>query len=292
MSPRPVTRAKPTHTWEEAIRTLRNDPRHQELIFNSYLTDDLRGNCRRFFEGAEFREVLSLIRSQSPAARRVLDVPGGNGIATYAFAKSGFEVTAVEPDPSPSVGRGAIADVLASEGLRAGIVGAFGEGLPFAGNSFEVVYVRQGLHHARDLPKMAAEFTRVLRPGGILLASREHVVDDYAGSLKRFLDSQPDHQLYGGENAFTLADYRKALMSSGLEVISEFGPFDTVINLFPKSPESLRKMILESLPGRLLRRVLSEDDVASFGLWWIRRMRAPGRLFTFVALKPIPDDRA
>lgn len=292
MSPPSNAEAPPRYTWEEAVRILRNDPRHRDLIVDSYLTDDLSGNCRRFFEGAEFREVLALFQSEAPAASRLLDVPGGNGIATFAFTRAGFAVTAVEPDPSPTVGHNAIAQVLAAEGLHAEVVAAFGETLPFSDDSFDIVYVRQGLHHARDLPRMVSEFARVLRPGGILFASREHVVDDYATSLKRFLDSQVDHQLYGGENAFTLPDYRSAIVSNGFVLLREYGPFDTIINMFPKSPSILRGMILESLPGRLLRMVLPATQVTSIGMWCIRRRRAPGRLFSFLARKSALGHRA
>ncbi len=198
------------YSWEEAIDLLRRDPQHRELIYDAYLTSDLQGNCRRFAESAEFAEVLKLIRAYRPDARDVLDVPAGNGIATYAFARAGFSVVAVEPDPSTSVGRGAIVTSLSAEDLEARIVDAFGEKLPFDSASFDVVYVRQGLHHARDLKAMLREYARVLRPGGVLLGCREHVVDNYGSSLREFLDAQVDHQLYGGENAFTLADYRAA----------------------------------------------------------------------------------
>src|SRR5947208_4257832 len=91
------------YSWEEAIDILRRDPRHRNLIYDAYLTSDLEENCRRFAEGTEFAEVLKLIQAYSPQARCILDIPAGNGIATYAFARAGFDVVAVEPDPSASV---------------------------------------------------------------------------------------------------------------------------------------------------------------------------------------------
>ena len=184
-----------------------------------------------------------MIKARRPDARDVLDVPAGNGIATYAFARAGFRVVAVEPDPSTSVGRGAIVTSLSAENLEARIVDAFGEKLPFDSASFDVVYVRQGLHHARDLKAMLREYARVLRPGGVLLGCREHVVDDYGASLREFLDSQVDHQLYGGENAFTLADYRAAFFDAHLSIVEEIGPYDSPINLHPNTPERLAAKI-------------------------------------------------
>jgi SAM-dependent methyltransferase len=273
-------------SWEEAIEILRLDPAHKKLIFDSYLTADLDENCRRFCASGEFAEVLNLLKAHARHAETLLDIPGGNGIATIAFVRAGFAVTVVEPDPSPSVGRGAIEKVLEGAGLHADVIDAYGENLPFPAASFDVVYVRQGLHHAADLTRALSEYSRVLRPDGVLLACREHVVDDYGMSLKAFLDSQPDHQLYGGENAFTLVDYRSAIKKAGLIQIEEWDPFDSVINLSPGSPESLRCSILTSRPGGILSRFLPDPVVVRVGLWWLRRKRQPGRIYSFMAKKP------
>lgn len=275
------------YSWEEAIEILRNDPKHENLIYNAYLTSDLVDNGRRYAASDEFSAVQALLSQHIPGARRVLDMPGGNGIATYAFAAAGFEITTVEPNGSATVGRGAIRHVLDAAGLDARIVDAWGENLPFDDANFDVVFVRQGLHHASNLQKMLAEISRVLRPGGVLLACREHVVDDYGKSLEAFLASQVDHQLYGGEHAFTLADYRDAITGSGLTVAQEFGPYDTIINAFPNTPEVLREKMLQTVPGKILRRVLPEATVTDIGNWYLRRRKAPGRLFSFLASKTV-----
>jgi SAM-dependent methyltransferase len=272
------------YSWEEAIDLLRKDPQHRGMIFEAYLTSDLRENCRRFAGSLEFAETVNLIKDHCPSARTVLDVPAGNGIGTYALAKGGFDVVAVEPDPSASVGRGAIASTLAAEGLAAQVVAAFGETLPFDAGSFDVVYVRQGLHHAHNLQSMLREYARVLRPGGLLLACREHVVDNYGASLQEFLASQVDHQLYGGEHAFTLADYRSAFESAGLSIMQEIGPYDSPINLYPNSKEGLVAKIKESVPGKMLGWVLPGSLVGRIGMWRLRRSNRPGRLYSFVAV--------
>jgi SAM-dependent methyltransferase len=282
----PVTEAsKFKYSWEEAIELLRKDPEHSQLIHDSYLTSDLVANSRRFAASAEFAEALRLIKEHSPDAIQLLDIPGGNGIATAAFAAAGFVVTTVEPNPSVSVGRGAIAQVLDAQGLRASVVDAWGEKLPFSAATFDVVYVRQGLHHASDLAQMLREYGRVLKPGGLLLACREHVVDNYGGSLQAFLATQVDHQLYGGEHAFTLRDYRAALSGGHFALEREFGPFDSVINFYPNTPETLRSKILHSRAGRLLRSFLPDGAVTAVGAWWLRHARTPGRLYSFVAVR-------
>lgn len=278
-------------TWEQAVERLRRDPAHQELIFNSYLGADLADNSRRFSASAEFAETLKLLRLHAPGAKDVLDIPGGNGIAASAFAGAGFRVTTVEPDPSETVGRGAIAAVLKARGVEADIVDSYGENLPFGDGSFDIVYVRQGLHHAADLPRMLNEYARVLRPGGVLMAAREHVVDDYAGSLEAFLAAQPDHQLYGGEHAFTLADYRTAMQQAGLVRELELGPIDSVINLHPASLDDVVASLRASRKGRLLYALLPAILATGIGLWWMRRRKAPGRLYSFLLRKPGPSGK-
>jgi hypothetical protein len=94
-----------------------------------------------------------------------------------------------------------------------------------------------------------------------------------------------DHRLYGGEHAFTLADYRAAIDASGLSRRMEFGPFDSVINAYPNTPEVLRRKVLASRPGRLLGKVLPQDIVVALGEWHLRRRKAPGRLHSFLAVK-------
>jgi hypothetical protein len=133
---------------------------------------------------------------------------------------------------------------------------------------------------------MLREYARVLRRGGLLLGCREHVVDNYETSLREFLASQVDHQLYGGEHAFTLADYRSAFAGAGLTMIGEFGPYDSPINLHPNTPESLVDRINESGPGRILGLVLSRSVVGRLGMWRLRRSNRPGRLYSFVARAP------
>ena len=105
------------------------------------------------------------------------------------------------------------------------------------------------------------------------------------GSLDAFLKSQPDHQLYGGEHAFTLKDYRSAIVSAGLRVAVELGPFDSIVNTFPNDHATLRRKILLTTPGRVLGLLLPADRVAAIGMWLLRRRRTPGRLFSFIARK-------
>src|SRR4029077_277791 len=134
----------------------------------------------------------------------------GRGIVSWAFALNGCEVHAVEPDPSPLVGAGAIRTLCAATGQSVNIVETVGERLNFSEFTFDYVVCRAVLHHVGDLDQVCREVFRVLKPGGRFLAIKEHVADT-PEELDAFLRSHPLHHLYGGEHAFALKKYIQSL---------------------------------------------------------------------------------
>jgi SAM-dependent methyltransferase len=190
-------------------------------------------------------------------------------------------VTALEPDPSALVGAAAIADLSRTSGLPIAIVQNWGETLPFADASFDLVYCRQVLHHAADLNTLCAEASRVLRPGGLMIAVREHVLS-HRRDLQVFLDGHPLQKLYGGEHAFLLSDYLSALKSAGLTVRNAFNPYETDINLYPATVDDLRARWARKL--RLPSGAFVPRVAATFAG---RLSSAPGRLYSFVASKDV-----
>lgn len=250
-------------TTEEAIRHLRADGGYAELLFDSYLTGDPVEASRRFAASDEWRATLALVGPVE--GRTVADVGAGTGIASYAFAVAGADVHAVEPDPG-ELGRAALARLAADVPIR--IVGAEGETLPLPDAAVDVVYVRQTLHHARDLRRFAAECARVLRPGGVFFAAREHVVEDDE-QLAAFLAAHPVHQLAGGEHAYRLDEYEGAIRAAGLRLERTIGPWDSVVNAFPMCRTDAD---LAALSWRERRRR--------------KRRRNAGRLYAFLARRP------
>jgi len=276
------------YTWEEAIKHLRTMPEHRDMIYDSYLTDNLVANVERYEQSDEFKAILQMVKEQQLPVTKVMDMPAGGGIATYAFAKNGYHVTAVDPDPSSELGRGAIAYVAEKKNLKdkIEIADAYGENLPFKDATFDFVFVRQGLHHAHDLNKMLKEIYRVLKSGGALLAVREPVVDDYAESLKAFLDSQVDHQLYGGENAFLLETYTGAIHGAGFTKLKVIETFDSIINMYPGyDAERFKNEALNARLGRLLKLFLPEQWVLKVMRKRFNSYKTPGRLHSFYAIK-------
>jgi SAM-dependent methyltransferase len=289
---RPGKGAEPTGrmTVDEAVRLLRTDPASSDLVRDAYLGRDVVDSARRFATSSEFAEVLRVLGPRLDCAT-VLDLGAGSGIASLALLGAGAQrVLAVEPDPSDEVGRGAIARLDPDERIE--IRDGFGEDIPADDASVDIVYARQVLHHATDLRRVLHECARVLRPGGLLLACREHVVEG-PDELAAFLAAHPVHRLAGGENAFSLAEYLGAIDAADLVLDQVIGPWDSVINAFPavRSADDLRNHARDALARRwgLLGRLASHAP-------WVqsvvrRRIQpdAPGRMYTFVAHRRVAD---
>jgi len=272
---------------DEAIRWMRTRPEYAGTVRDAYLGPDLEDSARRFAASGEFAAVCDLLGGRIRGAR-VLDLGAGTGIASHAFLQAGAAaVVAVEPDPSELVGRGALRRLCA--GLPVEVTGDGAETLSVATASVDVVYARQVLHHLRDLNGALRECARVLRPGGVFLACREHVVDDTA-QLHRFLAAHPIHQLAGGEHAFSAPIYRQAITAAGLQLRRELGPWDSVINAYPfvTTATELAGYARSALGRRLGPVGLAVallPGVESAVWFWLRRPR-PGRMHAFFAEKP------
>jgi SAM-dependent methyltransferase len=273
-------------TVEEAIRQLRQDPAAASLIHDSYLDEDLHECGERFLHSDEFAEVCTLLASHLPGAR-ILDLGAGAGFSSYAFARSGASVVhALEPDESAIVGRGAIRRL--NDGLPVEVMAGIGEDIPLEAGTVDIVYTRQVLHHCRALDRVLSECHRVLRPDGVFLACREHIVDDDR-QLAAFLESHPLHCLTGGEHAYPLDAYVCAIRSAGFRLQRVIQPWDSIINAFPTVRTSAE---LEQYPGLVLQRrlgrpgaLLSRVPGVSPLIWWRVRRRVPGRLYSFLAFK-------
>jgi SAM-dependent methyltransferase len=274
-------------TWEEAVQWLKSQPDRQDLVRACYYDDSVLEAAQRFVSSEEWLSVFDIAKDWMKGD--VLDLGAGNGISSYAFAIAGCRVTALEPNPSDIVGAGAIAKLAKQSNLDIKVIQSFGESLPFANNSFDIVYGRQVLHHAENLSKLCQEAARVLRPKGLFIATREHVISQ-PQDLECFLQSHPLHQLYGGENAFLLQQYYDAISQAGLTLQASYGHYQSVINYAPITRSQYQQNIANKLKkyvGSQLASWLSNQSnfielVSNIHTW---RDRTAGRLYSFVATK-------
>jgi len=246
--------------WEEAVVWLRNQKGREDLVKACFYDDPLIGAAKRYWKSTEWAAVRKYLPKEPG---KVLDLGAGRGISSFAFAKDGWEVTALEPDPSLLVGTGAIKKLARDARLNIIVSREWGEKLPFTDEFFDVVFARQALHHAKDLGKLCKEVGRVLKKGGTFIAIREHVISAKK-DLPIFLSNHPLHKLYGGENAFLLNEYLKAIENANIRLTAVLNPIESDINLFPRRNKYLPK-ILAKLLGNLIR--------------------YPGRIYSFIGKK-------
>jgi SAM-dependent methyltransferase len=265
-------------TWEDAVLWLRQQPEQAQLVRDCFYDDPLLESAERYYLSSEWKAVQDFLTGAVRGA--ALDLGAGRGISSYALARDGWRVTALEPDKSPVVGTGAIR-ILANEAkLDITVIEEWGERLPCADKSFDLVHARQVLHHARDLRELCREVYRVLRPRGLFIATREHVISKKE-DLQAFLDAHPLHRFYGGEHAYLPAEYIEAIVQAGIELTHVLNTFQSDVNLFPDSRTAFKKRV----SARMMWPWPNLIPDALLGLRGAL-MRKPGRLYSFIGRKP------
>jgi len=277
-------------SWEEAVVWLREQPDKQDLVLAAYYDDPLIEAANRYYSSDEWQTISQYYPSNNKTKeKRALDIGAGRGIASYALAKDGFKVDALEPDNSAIVGAKAIQALAQESNLAITVSENFSEKLPYDDAVFDVVFARAVLHHTKDLREACQEFYRVLKPGGVLIAVREHVLSKKE-DLPAFLDAHPLHNLYGGENAFLLSEYQSAITESGFLLDTTLSPLESPVNYSPYTLRSLQAEIAQRIGGRipacasLLKFLFAAPPIWFLSQKLLTRVdNRPGRLYSFVA---------
>jgi ubiquinone/menaquinone biosynthesis C-methylase UbiE len=274
-------------TWEEAVQWLKDQPERQELVQHCYYDNPVLTAAERFANSEEWCALKELLSEHIPG--KVLDLGAGRGISSYAFAKSGCSVVSLEPDPSNLVGAGAIRSLVQESKLPIQIFQEYGEQLPFPDKTFDIVYGRAVLHHAEDLPALCKEAGRVLKPGGIFVATREHVISKKE-DLPIFLEAHALHHLYGGEHAYLLNEYTQAIQEAGFQLRQVIGPMESVINYAPLTQKGFSEMLLHVITrrvGKPLAQWMAKSLMLQklYGRYISIRSDIAGRHYSFLAVK-------
>jgi ubiquinone/menaquinone biosynthesis C-methylase UbiE len=98
---------------------------------------------------------------------RALEIGAGTGYFTLNLLRAGVVGEAVATDISPGM-LGRLERSAEELGLAVETAACEAAELPFADDSFDLVFGHAVLHHLPDLPAAFREFRRVLRPGGVV----------------------------------------------------------------------------------------------------------------------------
>jgi len=107
----------------------------------------------------------------TPQGKTALEVGCGGGLLCEEIARMGFATTGIDPSGGALAAARCHAE---AGGLQIRYQMASGELLPYANASYDVVFCCDVLEHVRDLPRVVAEVSRVLKPNGVFLYDTFH----------------------------------------------------------------------------------------------------------------------
>ena len=165
--------------------------------------------------GAAYSFQDLLTRFARPGLR-VLEIGAAKTWAGHYFTAQGCTYTGCDLMADPQIGLGRSQFFMEQFNTEYAVVAADAEQLPFADESFDLVFAIAALHHALDLPKMVSEMARVVKRGGIVAGINEGV---RAFRASPNAEGQATEKGYGiNEHVYTLWDYYTAFRRHGLRI--------------------------------------------------------------------------
>ena len=127
------------------------------------------------FEGLEKLEDMFRYRAHGAVVempldelkgKRVLEIGPGAGGHSALFAKYGAIMTSADLTFHRARATQGKFDLMGDDAAGCNAIQSDAENLPFADNTFDIVYSNGVLHHTLDTEKSMAEVNRILKPGG------------------------------------------------------------------------------------------------------------------------------
>lgn len=194
-----------------------------------------------------FREIIAAHLAPDSV---VLDLGAGAGIVPQMnFRGLAGKICGLDPDPR--VAENPYLDE-AKEGL--------GDAIPYADNTFDVVFADNVLEHLEHPDQVFSEVSRVLKPGGIFLTktpNRNHYVPLISRCTPHWFH-QWVNKLRGRESEDTFPTFYKANTRRDTSAwATRAGLESERIRLFEGRPEYLRSMALPYLAGWTYERAVN-----------------------------------
>ena len=155
----------------------------------------------------KLHHLLRLVPFADSRGRDVLEVGCGAGTDLVRFARGGAVVTGVDIAPT--------AITLAQrnfeiQGLTADLRVANGEALPFADNSFDLVYAHGVVQYTANDQRLVDECRRVLRPGGQAVFQVYNRVS-WLNAMSKLMKVSLEHEDAPVIGKYTIGEFRQLL---------------------------------------------------------------------------------
>ena len=203
--------------------------------------------------GNDGRLVREITRLGDCRGRRILEVGAGTGRDAVTLADLGGRVATLD-----YVVGSLTLTVKAARAADVTIDPVTGDGLamPFADDSFDVVFHQGLLEHFRDPLPLLRENCRVLKPGGYLVVDVPQRYHPYTVA-KRILN-RLDRWIAGWETEFSVGELEGLMADQGLDIVRSYGDW-MVPGLWYRG---MRKFLLTHFDLRL---PMYPDPVPLFG---------------------------
>lgn len=153
-------------------------------LFRAFLVE--QSDPDRFYSMLAADSVAEVLRYADLESVLMVDIGGGPGYFSDAFEAAGARYLSVEPDAGELTG---------GPGGNGRAVRASGLELPFADDTFGLVYSSNVLEHVPDPERMLREMTRVAAPGALVVVSWTPWLSPWGGH-----ETAPWHY-FGGRRA-------------------------------------------------------------------------------------------
>ncbi len=151
--------------------------------------------------------------------KEVLDVGCGSGHFSHALKMRGAHVTACD------IGPNLVAHVAATVGCNAVVADAMSLSAKFGCGRFDLVVSSECIEHTPDPIKCLSEFSKVLKPNGLLVVSTPNLLWQPVVRLASRIRAR---RFDGLENFISWSAFRDALEGNGVGILRESG-----LHLFP-----------------------------------------------------------
>jgi 2-polyprenyl-3-methyl-5-hydroxy-6-metoxy-1,4-benzoquinol methylase len=161
------------------------------------------------YERSSKQQMRALVPAGPP--RQILDIGCGTGLNALHLSKLGHTVIGIDLSP-------VAIEKFRAKGLEGHVVDIEASPLPFADDSFDMIYASEVIEHSVNTEEFLARLYRVLKPGGLLLLSTPNSAFWAYRILGCLGHTVTDYQHPGHVRFFSKRSLSKAVERAGFQI--------------------------------------------------------------------------